>query len=134
MNIAKPIHAPGVQRTIRIVISPTTTIQTTAAATTTQLYFFHDLVLDDDEDLRTDIVTIDEQSGLDIFLKQDERLCVIKFYAPFCKACNIFRSKFRKLAFEVMQIIIDYKTFPSVITFRGGDDTSCSTTIEHGVR
>jgi len=154
MNIAKPIHAPPVQRTIRIVVSPTTIIQTTAATTTTQLYFFHDLILDDDEDLRTDIVTIDEQSGLDIFLKQDERLCVIKFYAPFCKACNIFRSKFRKLAFDrgdrlntagnvvrdgdVRFAEVEYssnvklckslsiKTFPSVLIFRGGDDTTCS--------
>lgn len=123
-------------------------------ATTTQLYFFHDLVLDDDEDLRTDIVTIDEESGLDIFLKKDERLCVIKFYAPFCNACKIFRSKFRKLAFDRGDRLntagnvvlngdvrfgeVEYssnvklckslsiKTFPSVLIFRGGDDTTCS--------
>ena len=68
--------------------------RTIAAATTTQLYYFHDLVLDDDEDLRTDIVTIDEKSGLDIFLKQDERICVIKFYAPFCKAVTSFVASF----------------------------------------
>jgi thiol-disulfide isomerase/thioredoxin len=119
------------------------------------LHFFHDLVLDDDEDLRTDIVTIDEQTGLDVFLRHDERLCVIKFYAPFCKACKIFRPKFHKLAFDrgdrrntIGDIVhngdvrfgqVEYSsknvklckslsitTFPSVLIFRGGENTTGS--------
>jgi hypothetical protein len=145
MNIAKPIHAP-VRRRI-VIIPPTTTI--------TQLHFFHDLVLDDDEDLRTDIVTIDDQAGLESFLRYDTRLCVIKFYAPFCKACNIFRTKFHKLAFDrgdrrntIGDVVhtgdvrfgqVEYSsknvklckslsitTFPSVLIFRGGENNTTS--------
>jgi hypothetical protein len=66
-----------------------------------------------------------------IFLTH-ERLCVIKFYAPFCKAVTSFVVSFVNLHLKLCKHID--KTFPSVITFRGGDDTSCSTTIEHGVR
>lgn len=138
MNIVKPIqqhHAP-VRRT-------------------TQLHFFHDLVLEDDEDLRTDIVTIDDQAGLESFLRYDTRLCVVKFYAPFCKACNIFRTKFHKLAFDrgdrrntIGDVVhtgdvrfgqVEYSsknvklckslsitTFPSVLIFRGGENNTTS--------
>lgn len=64
------------------------------------------LVLDDDADLRTYIVTIDKQSGLDIFLQQDERLCVIKFYAPFVMHVRSFAVSFVNLhLIEVIDLI-----------------------------
>ena len=112
------------------------------------LHLFRELLLDDEEDLRTDIAKTEEQFGLDEFLMRDNRLCVIKFYVPFCKACQALRSKFRKLATErgdrtnaagdivwrgdVQFGEVEYsgnvklckslsiKTFPSVFIFRGG--------------
>jgi hypothetical protein len=42
------------------------------------LHLFRELLSDDEEDLRADIAVIKEQDGLDDFLKQDDRLCVIK--------------------------------------------------------
>eukprot|EP00569_Conticribra_weissflogii_P003956 CAMPEP_0171344168 /NCGR_PEP_ID=MMETSP0878-20121228/18814_1 /TAXON_ID=67004 /ORGANISM="Thalassiosira weissflogii, Strain CCMP1336" /LENGTH=215 /DNA_ID=CAMNT_0011847293 /DNA_START=182 /DNA_END=829 /DNA_ORIENTATION=- len=62
--------------------------------------FFSDLISDDDEDLRPRIDTIAKQQGLENFLKVDDRLCLIKIYAPFCKACKAFGVKFRRLASE----------------------------------
>lgn len=42
------------------------------------LPLFRELISDDEEDLRTDIAAIREQSGLEAFLKADDRICVIK--------------------------------------------------------
>lgn len=42
------------------------------------LRLFRELLSDDEEDLRADIAVIKGQDGLDDFLKQDDRLCVIK--------------------------------------------------------
>jgi len=67
---------------------------------TTAISLFRELITDDDEDLRADITTIVKQDGLKEFLHTDDRLCVIKLYAPFCKACKAFGVKFRKLAIE----------------------------------
>mmetsp|Transcript_12354 Transcript_12354/g.19983 ORF Transcript_12354/g.19983 Transcript_12354/m.19983 type:complete len:207 (-) Transcript_12354:517-1137(-) len=111
---------------------------------------FRELIMDDEEDLRADITVIKKTDGLDNFLKEDDRLCVIKLYAPYCKACRAFRIKFRKLAMEKGDLIntagkavrsgdarfgeIDYasnvkvcknlgvKKFPTVLIFRGGGD------------
>mmetsp|Transcript_40924 Transcript_40924/g.85978 ORF Transcript_40924/g.85978 Transcript_40924/m.85978 type:complete len:223 (-) Transcript_40924:1092-1760(-) len=114
-----------------------------------RLTVFRELVLDDEEDLRTDIAVIKKADGLDNFLNQDDRLCVIKFFAPYCKACRAFGVKFRKLAIEKGDRLnsageavhfgdarfgeIDYasnvklckdlgvKKFPTVLIFQGGD-------------
>ena len=39
---------------------------------------FRELIMDDEEDLRADITVIKKTDGLDNFLKEDDRLCVIK--------------------------------------------------------
>lgn len=110
---------------------------------------FRELITDDEEDLRAEITAIKKQDGLDEFLKIDDRLCVIKLFAPYCKACKAFGAKFRKLATDkgdrfnaAREAVctgdarfgeIDYasnvklcrslgvKTFPSVLIFRGGE-------------
>jgi len=64
----------------------------------TDLQLFKDLVGDHEDDLRADIVSIQKREGLESFLEKDERLCVIKVYAPFCKACKAFGKTFLKLA------------------------------------
>jgi len=104
--------------------------------------------MEDDEDLRADITAIEKPDGLDSFLQEDDRLCVIKLHAPYCKACRAFGIKFRKLAMEKGDLLntakekvrsgdarfgaIDYasnvklcknmgvKKFPTVLIFRGG--------------
>ena len=61
---------------------------------------FHELVSNDEDDLRVDITSIHKKDSLEKFLHQDERLCVIKVFAPFCRACKAFGKKFRKLAID----------------------------------
>ncbi len=61
---------------------------------------FRELVTNDEIDLRANITSIQKKDGLENFLQEDERLCLVKFYAPFCKACKAFGKKFRKLAIE----------------------------------
>jgi len=46
---------------------------------------------------------ITEINGLDDFLEfvaEDERLCVVKFYASWCKSCHKFGIKYKKLAMK----------------------------------
>jgi len=114
-------------------------------------HIFRDLISDDEDDLRADITVIKKQDGLDEFLSADDRICVVKFYAPFCKACRAFGIKFRKLATEKGDRInaagetiragdarfgeIEYssniklckslsvKKFPTVLLFRGGKNS-----------
>ena len=116
----------------------------------TVLPLFRELISNDDEDLRADVSTIVKQDGLEDFLKSDDRLCVIKLYAPFCKACKAFGVKFRKLALErgdrlnaAGEVVhpgiarfgeIEYssniklckylnvKKFPTVLVYRGGEN------------
>ena len=61
---------------------------------------FRELVTNDEIDLRANITSIQKKDGFEKFLQEDERLCLVKFYAPFCKACKAFGKKFRKLAIE----------------------------------
>eukprot|EP00984_Skeletonema_dohrnii_P003804 scaffold1310_cov128-Skeletonema_dohrnii-CCMP3373.AAC.7 len=61
---------------------------------------FRDLVSNDEIDLRVSITSIQKKDDFEKFLQEDDRLCVIKFYAPFCKACKAFGKKFRKLAID----------------------------------
>eukprot|EP00571_Detonula_confervacea_P001167 CAMPEP_0172315184 /NCGR_PEP_ID=MMETSP1058-20130122/24341_1 /TAXON_ID=83371 /ORGANISM="Detonula confervacea, Strain CCMP 353" /LENGTH=171 /DNA_ID=CAMNT_0013029211 /DNA_START=298 /DNA_END=814 /DNA_ORIENTATION=+ len=112
-------------------------------------HLFHELISDEEEDLRAEITAIKKQDGFDDFLKVDDRLCVIKLHAPYCKACRTFGIKFRKLATEKGDRMnaageairsgdarfgeIEYsssiklcknlgvKKFPTVLIFRGGD-------------
>lgn len=65
-----------------------------------QRHLFSEFVSNDDQDLRPDIYIIKKQTGFDEFLNIDERICVIKLYAPYCKACKAFGVKFRKLAID----------------------------------
>lgn len=57
---------------------------------------------DDDEDRarRPNIVKINTHEQYVKFLEEDDRVCVIKFYANWCKSCQRFGLKFRHLAFE----------------------------------
>ena len=64
------------------------------------LMVFRELVSDNEEDLRVNIASIEKKDGLDKFNKDDDRLCVIKVYAPWCKQCKSFGKHFRKLAIE----------------------------------
>lgn len=114
------------------------------------LSLFRELISDDEEDLRPAISTIVKQDGMEKFLQADDRLCVIKLYAPFCKACKAFGVKFRRLALERGDRInaagevvhtgsarfgeIEYssniklckylnvKKFPTVLIYHGGSD------------
>jgi len=61
---------------------------------------FRELVSNDEIDLRVNITSIQKKESLEKFLLEDDRLCVVKFYAPFCKACKAFGKKFRKLAID----------------------------------
>lgn len=116
------------------------------------LNIFRELISDDEQDLRADITVIEKQDGFDDFLKVDDRLCVIKLFAPYCKACRSFGIKFRKLATDKGDRLngagdtihlgdarfgeLDYasniklcknlgvKKFPTVLIFRGGGDSS----------
>ena len=62
------------------------------------LRLFKDLVVDHEDDLRADIISIEKKEGLESFLDKDERLCVVKVYAPFCKACKAFGRTFLKVS------------------------------------
>lgn len=58
-------------------------------------------VTDDDEDRsRPKIVVIKTAEDYVNFLEEDDRLCVVKFYANWCKSCQKFGVKFRHLAFD----------------------------------
>ncbi len=61
---------------IMLHIQPTNSIL--PRRTISPVHLFRDLVGDDEEDLRADIVVIREQLGMEAFLKVDDRLCVIK--------------------------------------------------------
>lgn len=49
---------------------------------------------------RPDIVVLRSREDYDAFLACDERLCVVKFHAHWCKSCQRFGVKFRHLAFD----------------------------------
>lgn len=49
---------------------------------------------------RPDIAVLRSREDYIEFLERDERLCVIKFYANWCKSCQRFGVKFRHLALE----------------------------------
>lgn len=49
---------------------------------------------------RPDIVVINSHKDYVDFLEADDRLCVVKFYASWCKSCARFGKRYRHLAFE----------------------------------
>jgi len=51
------------------------------------------------------IVKIESSEDYINFLKEDDRICVIKFYASWCKSCQKFGVKFRNMAKEEGDII-----------------------------
>lgn len=56
---------------------------------------------DEEEDRsRPSIVRIKSHEDYVKFLEEDDRLCVVKFYANWCKSCQRFGVKYRHLAFE----------------------------------
>ena len=56
---------------------------------------------DDDEDRsRPNIVVIRTHEDYVNFLEEDDRLCIIKYYATWCKSCQRFGAKYRHLAFD----------------------------------
>ena len=117
--------------------------------TSSNLQIFREFVSNEEDDLRVDIASIQRKDGFDKFLQEDDRLVVIKLYAPFCRACKSFNLKFRKLAIDrgdatnsIGEIArhgdarfgeIDYgsntklvkelgiKKFPTVVIYRGSE-------------
>ncbi|KAL9180308.1 hypothetical protein ACHAXT_008278 [Thalassiosira profunda] len=56
---------------------------------------------DEDEDRsRPNIVVIRTHEDYVKFLEEDDRLCIIKYYATWCKSCQRFGAKYRHLAFD----------------------------------
>jgi len=49
---------------------------------------------------RPNIVVIKNHEDYVNFLEEDDRLCIIKFYANWCKSCQKFGIKYRRLAYE----------------------------------
>lgn len=54
----------------------------------------------DNDRSRPKIVKIQTHQEYLNFLEEDDRLCVVKFYASWCKSCKRFGISFRQLAFE----------------------------------
>eukprot|EP00985_Skeletonema_marinoi_P034801 scaffold44931_cov212-Skeletonema_marinoi.AAC.4 len=131
-------------------VHPTISISKRRNASQQLQMIFRDLVSNDEIDLRVSITSIEKKDEFEKFLQEDDRLCVIKFYAPFCKACKAFGKKFRKLAIDRGDPInsigevarhgdarfgeIDFssklvkelgiKKFPTVLIYRGSDKLS----------
>lgn len=61
---------------------------------------------------RPKIVLIKTPEDYVKFLEEDDRLCVIKFYANWCKSCQKFGVKYRHLAFEEGDRIIAGSSSP----------------------
>jgi thioredoxin 1 len=59
----------------------------------------HDGNVDTDRS-RPKIVKIQTHQEYLNFLEEDDRLCVVKFYASWCKSCKRFGISYRQLAFE----------------------------------
>jgi len=55
---------------------------------------------DDDDRSRPNIVKIQTHQDYVNFLQEDDRLCLVKFYASWCKSCKRFGVSFRHLAYE----------------------------------
>jgi len=51
------------------------------------------------------IIKIESSEDYMNFLKEDDRICVIKFYAPWCKSCQKMGVKFRNMAKKEGDII-----------------------------
>lgn len=49
---------------------------------------------------RPNIVVIKTHEDYVRFIEEDDRLCIIKFYANWCKSCQRFGLKYRHLAFD----------------------------------
>lgn len=71
------------------------------AASTTRPVRLSGKATDDEEDRsRPNIVVIKTHQDYIKFLDEDDRLCVIKFYASWCKSCARFGKRYRHLAFD----------------------------------
>jgi len=55
---------------------------------------------EDDDRSRPNIVKIQSHQDYINFLQEDDRLCLVKFYASWCKSCKRFGVSFRHLAFD----------------------------------
>mmetsp|Transcript_6409 Transcript_6409/g.15963 ORF Transcript_6409/g.15963 Transcript_6409/m.15963 type:complete len:278 (-) Transcript_6409:146-979(-) len=55
---------------------------------------------DQEDRSRPNIIVIKSHDDYVKFLEEDDRLCVIKFYASWCKSCQKFGIKYRHLAFD----------------------------------
>lgn len=60
----------------------------------------HGTATEEEDRSRPDIVVIKTHEDYVKFLEEDDRLCVIKYYATWCKSCQRFGLKFRHLAFD----------------------------------
>ncbi|KAL3808287.1 hypothetical protein ACHAXA_001176 [Cyclostephanos tholiformis] len=59
------------------------------------------VVVDADDRSRPNIVRIVTHDDYVDFLRSDDRVCVIKYYADWCKSCQKFGAKFRHLAHDL---------------------------------
>ena len=66
----------------------------------TSILLFSRVNEDDDDRSRPNIVKIQSHQDYVDFLQEDDRLCLVKFYASWCKSCKRFGVSFRHLAFE----------------------------------
>lgn len=55
---------------------------------------------DEEDRSRPNVVVLKTHEEYVNFLDLDDRLCVVKFYATWCKSCQKFGVKYRHLAFE----------------------------------
>eukprot|EP00579_Thalassiosira_antarctica_P000564 CAMPEP_0201873714 /NCGR_PEP_ID=MMETSP0902-20130614/6147_1 /ASSEMBLY_ACC=CAM_ASM_000551 /TAXON_ID=420261 /ORGANISM="Thalassiosira antarctica, Strain CCMP982" /LENGTH=266 /DNA_ID=CAMNT_0048400387 /DNA_START=66 /DNA_END=866 /DNA_ORIENTATION=+ len=69
-------------------------------ASSTKLGLFGQVTNDDEDHSCPSIVVIKTHEDYVKFLEEDDRLCVVKFYATWCKSCQKFGKKFRHLAFD----------------------------------
>lgn len=53
-----------------------------------------------DERLHSNVVVIKKHEDFVDFLGADDRLCIVKFHASWCKSCQKFGVKYRKLAID----------------------------------
>jgi len=54
----------------------------------------------DDRNARPKIVRITAQEEYVTFLQEDDQICIVKFYANWCKSCQKFGIKYRHLAHD----------------------------------
>lgn len=76
---------------------------------------------DEDDRSRPNIVVIKTHEDYVNFLEEDDRLCVVKFYATWCKSCQRFGLKYRHLARDEGDHIIGTEAEDSIAVTHTGE-------------